>query len=401
MRTALTERLGIELPIIQAPMGGAVGPRMAAAVSNAGGLGMLVPWRAKPETVRQQIRETRALTSRPFGVNLVIEFPQEERLAVCLEEHVPIISFFWGDPSSLTQRAKTAGAVVLHTVGSAAEAKRAVDAGVDIIVAQGWEAGGHVRGTVATLPLVPAVVDAVAPVPVVAAGGIADGRGLAAVLALGAAGAWIGTRFLACEEAMIHPRYRERLLAAHETDTVYLKDLFDVRWPNAPHRTLRNRTVEAWEAAGCPPSGKRPGEGEVIATSRSAGPVVRYQSYTPGPDAEGDIDALSLWAGQGVGLVSKVQSAGDIVLRSLRKGGRPCSDLGVERLFQISRRRIVAGINRLDQEFRGVVMPELTDLVIGCEDRVHEPAVAPLHLADMHVENGRAVFVEVDGADRS
>jgi NAD(P)H-dependent flavin oxidoreductase YrpB (nitropropane dioxygenase family) len=313
MKTALTERLGLEVPIIQAPMGGAVGPKMAAAVSNAGGLGMLVPWRAKPDTVRQQIRETRALTSRPFGVNLVIDFPQAERLEVCLEERVPIISFFWGDPSALTARAKAGGAVVLHSVGSAAEAKRAVDAGVDFIVAQGWEAGGHVRGTVATLPLVPAVVDAVAPVPVVAAGGIADGRGLAAALALGAAGAWIGTRFLASEEAAIHPRYRERLFMARETDTVYLKDLFDVRWPNAPHRTLRNSTVEAWEASGSPPSGKRPGEGEVIASSRSAGPVVRYQSYTPGPDAEGDIDALSLWAGQGVGLVSKVQSAGDIV----------------------------------------------------------------------------------------
>jgi NAD(P)H-dependent flavin oxidoreductase YrpB (nitropropane dioxygenase family) len=313
IKTALTERLGIELPIIQAPMGGAAGPALAAAVSNAGGLGMLVPWRAKIETVRQQIRETRALTSRPFGVNLVLDFPQEERLEACLEERVPIISFFWGDPSALAARAKAAGAIVLHTVGSAAEARRAVDGGVDIVVAQGWEAGGHVRGMVATLPLVPAVVDAVAPVPVVAAGGIADGRGLAAVLALGAAGAWIGTRFLASDEATIHPRYRQRLFDARETDTAYLKDLFDVRWPNAPHRALRNRTVDTWEAAGCPPSGKRPGEGDVIATSRSSGPIVRYQSYTPSADAEGDIDALSLWAGQGVGLVAKTQPAADIV----------------------------------------------------------------------------------------
>jgi nitronate monooxygenase len=201
----------------------------------------------------------------------------------------------------------------MHTVGSAADAKRAVDCGVDIIVAQGWEAGGHVRGMVATMPLIPAVVDAVSPVPVVAAGGIADGRGLAAALALGAAGVWIGTRFLASQEATIHPRYRERLFQACETDTVYLENLFDVRWPNAPHRTLRNRTVEAWEAAGRPPSGSRPGEGDVIATSHLAGPIVRYQSYTPGADAEGDIDALSLWAGQGVGLVSKLQPAGEIV----------------------------------------------------------------------------------------
>lgn len=255
----------------------------------------------------------RALTQRPFGVNLNLDFPQEERLAWCLEEGVRVISFFWRDPSSLVRRTKAAGAIVLHTVSSAADAKHAVDCGVDIVVAQGWEAGGHVRGTVATMPLVPAVVDAVSPVPVVAAGGIADGRGLAAALALGAAGAWIGTRFLASREATIHPRYRERLLQASENDTVFLEDLFDVRWPNAPHRVLRNRTVDAWEGAGRPPTGKRPGEGETIATSRSSGPIVRYQSYTPGADAEGDIDALSLWAGQSVGLVSKVKSAGAIV----------------------------------------------------------------------------------------
>ena len=313
MKTVLCERLGIELPIIQAPMGGAVGPALAAAVSNAGGLGMLAPWRATVDLVRRQIRETRALTSRPFGVNLNLEFPQEERLAACLDEGVPVISFFWRDPSSLVPRAKAGGAIVLHTIGSAADAKRAVDCGVDIVVAQGWEAGGHVRGTVATMPLIPTVVDTVSPAPVVAAGGIADGRGLAAALALGAGGAWIGTRFLASHEATIHPRYRDRLLQANENDTVFLENLFDIHWPNAPHRVLRNQTVETWEAAGRPPSGNRPGEGEVIATARSNRQIVRYQSYTPGTDAEGDIDALSLWAGQSVGLVSKLQSAGDIV----------------------------------------------------------------------------------------
>jgi NAD(P)H-dependent flavin oxidoreductase YrpB (nitropropane dioxygenase family) len=157
------------------------------------------------------------------------------------------------------------------------------------------------------------VVDVVGATPVVAAGGIADGRGLAAVLALGAAGAWIGTRFLASQEAAIHPRYRERLLSATEDDTVFLEELFDVGWRKAPHRVLRNKTVETWEAAGRPPSGARPGEGEVIARSRSVGEIVRYQSYTPGTDAEGDIDALSLWSGQSVGLVSEIKPAGDIV----------------------------------------------------------------------------------------
>lgn len=312
MQTVLCSLLQIEVPIIQAAMGGAAGPALAAAVSNAGGLGMLVPWRADLATLRRQIRETRALTSKPFGVNLNLEFPQEERLEAALDEGVRVISFFWRDPAALVPRAKAAGATVLHTVGTAAAARRAVDCGVDIVVAQGWEAGGHVRGMVATMPLVPAVVDAVSPVPVVAAGGIADGRGFAAALALGAAGAWIGSRLLASREATIHPRYRELLFEASENDTVFVEDLFDVTWPKAPHRVLRNKTVEAWEAAGCPPSGERPGEGEVIAKS-SVGPIVRYRSYTPGPDTEGDIDAMSLWAGQSVGLVSKLQPAGEIV----------------------------------------------------------------------------------------
>lgn len=184
------------------------------------------------------------------AANLNQEFPQEERLAACLDGGVSVISFFWRDPSALAARAKAGGATVLHTVGSAADAKRAVNCGVDIVVAQGWEAGGHVRGTVATMPLVPAVADAVAPVPVVGAGGIANGRGLAAALALGAGVAWIGTRFLVSLEAAVHPRYREWLLRANENDTVFLENLFDRRWPDAPHRTLRNPTVEAWEAAG-------------------------------------------------------------------------------------------------------------------------------------------------------
>jgi NAD(P)H-dependent flavin oxidoreductase YrpB (nitropropane dioxygenase family) len=284
---------------------------------------MLALWRADAETMRKQIRETRALTAKPFGVNLNLEFPQDERLDVCLAEKVPVINFFWREPGALVRRAKEGGAIVLHTVGSANMARRVVESGVDVVVAQGWEAGGHVRGTVATLPLIPAVVDAVGTIPVVAAGGIADGRGLAAVLALGAAGAWIGTRFLASQEATIHPRYRERLLSATEDDTVFLEELFDmaaypasptwVGWHKAPHRVLRNKTVETWEAAGRPPSGTRPGEGEVIARSRSIGEIVRYQTYTPGTDVEGDIDALSLWAGQSVGLVSEVKPAGDIV----------------------------------------------------------------------------------------
>lgn len=312
MKTALCERLGIALPIIQAPMGGATSPALAAAVSNAGGLGMLALSWTPPGEIRRQIRETRALTAAPFGVNLVLNQPQDERLAACLEAGAPIVSLFWGEIGALARKVHAAGATVMQTVASAREARLALADGADVLVAQGWEAGGHVKGDVATLPLVRAVVDAAGAAPVVAAGGISDGRGLAAVLALGAGGAWIGTRFLASEEAAIHPRYRELLLAASETDTVH-GGLFDIGWPDAPHRSLRNATIDAWEAAGRPPSGARPGEGEIVATAASGAPMVRYGSATPMAGASGDIDALSLWAGQGVGLVRSVKGAGDIV----------------------------------------------------------------------------------------
>ncbi len=312
MKTVLCDRLGIDVPIIQAAMAG-VSPDLACAVSAAGGLGMLALWRADEAALRKTVRYVKERTDRPFGVNLNMNWPQDERLEVCLEEEVPVISFFWGDPGPLIQRTSQGGAIVLHTSASAEEAHQMVDRGVDIIVAQGWEAGGHVRGMVATMPLIPAVVDAVAPVPVVAAGGIADGRGLAAALALGAAGAWIGTRFLASPEAGIHPRYQQLLLQSAETDTHYCENLFDIGWPDAPHRVVRNKTVDAWEAAGRPQSGKRPGEGEVIASSLRHGDIVRYQSSTPGEDAEGDIEALSLWSGQGVGLVSTVKPAAEIL----------------------------------------------------------------------------------------
>ena len=303
----------IEKPIVQAPMGGANGSQLAAAVSNAGGLGTLPLWFADDEVVRATIRKTKGLTERPFAVNLNMEFPQERRLEICLEEGVPIISFFWQDPSPLIRMAKDGGAVVMHTVGNAEDARKAVDNGIDIVVAQGWEAGGHVRGTVATLPLIPAVVDAVGSIPVVAAGGIADGRGMAAVFALGASAAWIGTRFLVSEEAAIHEKYRRQLLVSKEVDTVYLEDLFDIGWPNAPHRVIRNSTVDAWETAGKPPSGQRPGEDEVIASSPLSGSIPRYSSKTPGFGFTGDIEALSMWAGQGVAMVNKVQPAAEII----------------------------------------------------------------------------------------
>jgi nitronate monooxygenase len=311
VRTPVCELLGIEQPIVQAPVGPAADPRLAAAVSNAGALGTVsLSWAADAASV---IRETAALTSRPFGGNLVLAWDQHRRLDQALGAGLRIVSLTWGDPSPYVGRVHDAGGLVLHTVGNADEARRAVAAGVDVVVAQGWEAGGHVWGAIATLPLVPAVVDAVAPVPVIAAGGIGDARGVVAVLALGAQAAWLGTRFLLAREAPVHEDYRRRLIAATETDAQWYASLYDIGWPDAPHRVIRNSTAAAWEAAGRPDPGGRPGEGEEIARQPSGEPMVRYSSALPVEGTTGDIEALSLWAGQSVALAKRTQPAADIV----------------------------------------------------------------------------------------
>jgi NAD(P)H-dependent flavin oxidoreductase YrpB (nitropropane dioxygenase family) len=325
VRTALTELLGLEAPIVLAPMGGAVTPELAAAVSNAGGLGTLPLSWSTPDEIESRVGETLALTSRPFGVNLIREWDQRERLDAALAAGAPVISLFWGAASERVREAHDAGAVVFVSVSTAEEGARAAAAGADVVVAQGWEAGGHVRGTVTTLALVPRVVDAV-DVPVVAAGGIADGRGVAAVLALGAAGAWVGTRFLAAGESSIHEDYRRRLLEADETQTYY-GELFDGGWPDAPHRALRNSTVEAWEAAGRPAPGGRPGEKDEVAARGDGSPIGRYVSVTPQAGMTGETEALPNWAGQGVGLVTRVQPAGEIVRELVAEAERVLAQL--------------------------------------------------------------------------
>jgi NAD(P)H-dependent flavin oxidoreductase YrpB (nitropropane dioxygenase family) len=309
MKTAVCDLLGIEQPIVQAPM--AAIPQLAAAVSNAGALGMVtLTWSDDAGAV---VRETASLTRRPFGGNLILTEDHHRRLDQALEAGLRIVSFMWGDPGEYVGSVHAAGGIVLHTAGSAEEARQAVASGADVIVAQGWEAGGHVRGTVATLPLVPAVVDAVTPVPVIAAGGIGDARGVAAVLALGAQAAWLGTRFLLADEMPIHEYYRRRLIAATETDPQWYPDLYEVGWPDSPHRALRNSTSEAWEAAGRPSPGQRPGEGDVIAHFASGEAIVRYEPAPPMTGTTGDIEALSMWAGQDVALARKSQPAAEIV----------------------------------------------------------------------------------------
>jgi nitronate monooxygenase len=309
--TSFMDLVGIEVPIVQAAIGGAAVAGLAAAVSNAGGLGMLGLGGSSRNEAQNAVRQARGLTNRPFGANMVMHWPPDDVIPVLLDEGVRILSFFWGDCSRFVEPAHSAGAIVLYSAGSVEEARLAAEWGVDVIVAQGWEAGGHVRGVVSTLALVPAVVDAVGKVPVLAAGGIADGRGVAAAFALGAAGVWVGTRYLAASEADVHPHYRHRILAAGGEETLYSADLFDIGWPDAPHRVLKSETTEIWERAGRPRPGQRPGEGETVGAGHGAA-LARYTSLTPTRDLEGNIEAMSMWAGQGVGLVEREQSAAEI-----------------------------------------------------------------------------------------
>ncbi|MEX5728258.1 nitronate monooxygenase [Rhodovulum iodosum] len=321
MATDFCRLFSVKHPVVLAPMGRVGTPELVAAVSNAGGLGLAPLWVYGPDKLRSEVRRIRDLTDKPFGVNLNMDFRNDDQLDICLDEGVDILSLFWGDTGDFVGRAKAAGAKVIITASTAADATEAVALGADAICAQGWEAGGHVEGTVSTMALVPAVVDAVGDVPVIAAGGIADGRGLAAVLALGASAAWIGTRFLSAKEASVHPEYLARLLAATENDTGHYDNLYDIDWPNAPHRTLKNSTSAMWEAAGKPPLGQRPGEGDMLARRPDGGEVFRYESASPYAELKGEIEAVSMWSGQGVGLVREVQPAAEIVREIVEEAG--------------------------------------------------------------------------------
>ncbi len=314
IETDFTRLVGVRHPILLAPMGGAVSHALAIAVAKAGAFAMFgASWHTS-ERLGQQIADFRAATAAPFAINLCLEWDQNERLAIALDNGAPLISLFWGDPTHYLPIIRAAGAKALVTVGSADEAKRAGDLGADAIVAQGVEAGGHVWSKVGTMVLVPAVVDAADGIPVIAAGGIADGRGIAAALALGASGAWIGTRFLATVESDASDDYKERLIKARETDTVYT-ELFDLDWPRAPHRVIRNSTYDRWIAAGSPASGKRPGEGEPVVRQADGTVLKRYSDDTPKPGATGELEAACHYAGQSAGLVRDVMPAGDLVRR--------------------------------------------------------------------------------------
>jgi NAD(P)H-dependent flavin oxidoreductase YrpB (nitropropane dioxygenase family) len=315
LRTAFTKLFGIEYPIVCAGMGGVADSHLAAAVSEAGGLGTIGVGGLTPEAVHAEIATARKKTTKPLAVNLLVPFLRPEMLDALAKEPIDAVTLFWGEPAEHIPRCKSLGLKVIWQCGSAEEAAAAKNAGADAIIAQGFEAGGHVRGIVTSLALVPAVRDAIGDLPMAAAGGFADGRGLAAALALGADAAVFGTRFIASEEGAAHPEYKRRVLAARADQTVHTK-LFDIEWPDAAHRVIRTKLVDEWERAGSPPSGKRPGEGDIVARRRVGDQAVelqRYSVFPPSTDAEGDLDSLPFYAGQSVNVINEIRPAAEIV----------------------------------------------------------------------------------------
>ena len=327
LRTPLCAVLGIDVPILSVGFGWGATPELVAAVSNAGGLGVLglgIP----PDAMRKRIEHTRALTSRPFGGNIILatltsphttdEHKAARRAAIALafELRIPVLVLFWGDPTPFVAPARAAGTKVLIQVGSPDEVEVAAAAGVDAIILQGIEAGGHVKATRSIWETLPEAVRVAGRIPVIASGGIGDGKGIARALRMGAQGVSLGTRFVASTEAWAHPHYKQRILGAKADDTVLTPDLYDIGWRDAPHRSLKNKTYAAWEAAGKPASGTRPGEGEVIGTQRAPWGEQQWLRYASGmmvPTFDGDPEDGVMWAGQSVDQIGDLRPAGDIV----------------------------------------------------------------------------------------
>jgi nitronate monooxygenase len=311
LTTRFTELVGCTVPIQQAGMGAASSPELAAAVSNAGALGMIgaARWGGRRlPNLERLIDQTQALTSRPFVVNFILAPEQMENTdPVCFAHaarRARLVDFFWGWPDpGLVETVHAEGALVSWQVGSREEAIAAAEAGADIVIAQGIGAGGHVRGQNGVLALLDEVLAAV-DVPVLAAGGIGSGRTLAAVLATGAEGARMGTRFAAAAESDVHPRYVAALLAARPEDTVYGRD-FVYGW-DAPGRVLRS-CVEAARAF----KGDIVGETPTLDATRE--PLHRFEPDAVTQGVTGTIEAMSLWAGESVGAVNRVQPAAEIV----------------------------------------------------------------------------------------
>ncbi|HHW67483.1 MAG: Enoyl [Defluviitaleaceae bacterium] len=288
------KEIGVEYPIIQGGMAWIADHSLASAVSNAGGLGIIAAANAPTSYVREEIRKTKALTDKPFGVNVMLLSDNAEEVAhlVC-EEGVRVVTTGAGNPGKYMDMWKENGIKVIPVVPSVALAKRMERCGADAVIAEGCESGGHI-GELTTMALLPQVVDAVS-IPVIGAGGIGDGRGLAAALMLGAVGVQVGTRFLVAKECRVHPAYKERVLKASDIDTVVTG-----RPTGHPVRILRNQLAR-----------------ELLKLEKMAAPLEQYEELGKGalPRAakEGDIDWGSVMAGQISGMITKEQTCSEII----------------------------------------------------------------------------------------
>jgi NAD(P)H-dependent flavin oxidoreductase YrpB (nitropropane dioxygenase family) len=304
LTTRFTELIGCRIPLQQAGMGGVATADLAAAVSTAGALGMLGGAGIATAELSASFDEVAARTDAPVGVNFLMPFVDPAAVEIGASR-ARLVEFFYGDPDpKLVDIAKGAGALAGWQVGSPDEARQAVDAGCDLVVAQGVEAGGHVRGTIAVLPLLDAVLEATPDVPVVAAGGIGTPRAVKAVLAAGADAVRVGTRFVAADEADTHPEYASALVDAGPEDTV-LTTTFSFMWPDAPHRVLAS-CVDAANAF------KGESVGEMVIGDEHI-PVAHLAPPCPGRRTTGTISAMPLYAGQSVGAVTRTQPAAEIV----------------------------------------------------------------------------------------
>lgn len=316
MQTPFTERFHCAVPIQLAGMGGISTPELAAAVSNAGGLGMLAGVMMPPEILEQAIRQTRALTTGQIGVNFLMPFLDRDAVEVAARD-ADAVDFFYGDPDAeIIAAVHARDTPVIWQAGSVEEAQAAENAGADFVVAQGVEGGGHIRGNVSLFHLLDRVL-AMVRVPVIAAGGIGTGRLMAAALAAGACAVRVGTRFVAAAESPAHPDYVQALIRAGAGDTE-LTERFNVPWPNAPHRVLRS-SIAAAEAH----------SGDVVATDTTGGEeqsIPKWHVAPPTKDKSGDIAAMAQYAGYSVSAVHTVQPAADIV-RELSEESEQCLDV--------------------------------------------------------------------------
>jgi enoyl-[acyl-carrier protein] reductase II len=304
LRTPLCDRLGIEVPILLAGMGGVAYAEVCAAVSEAGGFGTLGMAGESPQGIRREMRRVRELTDKPFGVDLLAALPDQmlQAVGVVIEEGARAFIAGLGVPGPVIERCHEAGLLVMSLCGKVRHAVAAEEAGCDVVVAQGTEAGGHTGG-VAGMALIPQIVDAVS-IPVVAAGSIVDGRGLAAALSFGAQGVWMGTRFIASHEARAAERYKKRITEIRDEDTVVSRC-----YSGKPMRVIRNRYVEDWE--------RRPAEilpfPAQMAVSRDNDVLAALR----GPDEPLDPERDCMPCGQGAGAIRDILSCRAIVERTV------------------------------------------------------------------------------------